>query len=294
MAGDITLTGQSGIHSHRDQNLTKHSLFMGGLNTKNAALQQYTPLKTGYARIFVVRMPKFMTTIAPNMSKRFKHMLEYGFTGVDGIQNTTLEFDQVTGGYVGRSFDTAVNAKDDTSEITIKLYEFSGSPLREYVDLWLTGIIDPQTGLCHYHGAIDMDVPMAQHNHTMEMIFVNTDPTGRSDGIEHVAMFTNMMPKEVKKDHFNFEAGQHNVTQVDLSFTAVKYESPQINMVGAKLLDKYKVLRNYLYFHSDFDVVGDNITEKGQPSKIVSLPSEISDWDDKFAEDLNNRFPVKD
>ena len=84
----------------------------------------------------------------------------------------------------------------------------------------------------------------------MEIIFVSTDPTGMD--IEYAAMFCNMMPKSVKISHFNYESGTHDAVLTDLEFTATKYESPQINTIAAALLDKYRILRDYLDFNSGY------------------------------------------
>lgn len=259
MATDIN-TLQSNIKQY-SKDMTQYSLFLGGLNVKNKALDQYSPLKTGYARIFFVKMPTFMNKIMPNKTKNFKHLLEYGFVGVDGIQNTTLEFEQITGGYSGRQFDVGTTAKDETNEVTVKVYEFAGSPVREYTDMWMTGISDPFTGIGHYHGAMDLDPTLqySQANHTAEAIYVQTDPTGRHTGIEYACLLANMMPKTVKKDHLNYEAGQHPIVQVDIPFTCVKYESPQINLIATELVKKFAILRDYLEFTSGYtttDVAG--------------------------------------
>jgi hypothetical protein len=72
--------------------------------------------------------------------------------------------------------------------------------------------------------------------------------------IEHCAMFCNMMPKSVKLSHFNYESGSHPAVLNDLEFTATKYESPQINTIGAALLEKYRILRDYLDFNSGLQV----------------------------------------
>ena len=236
------------------QNITQYSLFLGGLNVKSDALAAYDPLKTGYARIFFMKMPKFMETILPNKTKKFKHLLEYGFVGVDGIGNVTLDFEQITGGYAGKSFDVASVAKDETTSITVKVYEFSGSPVREYTEMWISGISDPFTGIGHYHGAMDIDSTLkyAAVNHTAEAIYVSTDPTGRSSGIEYACLLTNMIPKTVKKDHFNYTAGEHQIVQTDIEFTVVKYESSQINTIAKALMDKFNILRDFLNFDSGY------------------------------------------
>lgn len=239
-----------------DQNMTKYALFMGGLNAKHDALKQYSPYVTGFTRIFMTKMPRFMDLMYPNKTKQFRHLVEYGFVSFDGIQNLNLEFAQMTGGYNATSLDVATTSKDDTNEVTIKVFEFSGSPVREYMELWITGISDHKSGLAHYHGALDHGIRHAQHNHTAEMFVVNTDATGRHDGVESVVFLANMMPKTVKKDHFNYQAGSHEIVEMDLTFSCVPYYSSQINDVGRALIGKYNILRDYLDYKSGYTATG--------------------------------------
>jgi hypothetical protein len=251
---DLGLTLQQHIKQYNDanNNIKNYSLFLGGLNATSKSLMQYDPLKTGYNRIFFVKMPEFMQTMYPNMTSRIKHIMEYGFTSIQGLGNVSLEFEQMTGGYAGRQLEVGSVSRDETNEITLSTYEFAGSPIREYMDLWISGIADPYTGLGHYHGAMDKGVKYAHQNHVAEAIYVATDPTGRHDGIEYCCLLTNMMPKQVKKDQFNYESGRHELVTVDTSFTCVKYESPQINELGVALMKKYQVLRDYLEFKTEY------------------------------------------
>ena len=267
---------QSNIKNN-NKDLTKYSLFLGGLNVKAKALEQYNPLKTGYTRIFVVQMPKFMNRILPLASKNFKHMIEYGFKSIDGIQNLTMEYEAITGGYAGRSFEIPTILKDETNAITIKLQEMSGSPVREYIEMWLSGISDPHTGLCHYHGALDKDsatgnagMEAIQANQVAEMIYVSTDNTGRE--IEFACLLSNMIPKVVKRDHYNYESGTHNAVEYDVEFTCTMYTSPDVNEVAKLLLDKYKILTNYLDFKSDY------IMSNGKLEANKFADSNIADW----------------
>jgi len=236
-------------------NLTRYSLFVGGLNATKRAIEQYDPLRLSSPRIFFVKMPPFLKALSEEKTKNFKHLLEYGFVSVNGLSNITLETDQITGGYNGRSFDVATFSRDDTNEITIRLYEFSGSPVREYLSLWVTGISDNLTGYGHYHGAREKNGKLmrySQANHTAEAIYVRPDPTGRSDSIEYACLFCNMMPKLIDIDHFNYESGSSPIIQIDIPFTCVKYESADINRIAVKLMEKYQILTNYLDFRSGY------------------------------------------
>lgn len=248
--------------------ITSYSYWLGGANTKNAALAQFDPLRTGYGRIFILQMPKFVKHLLPDETEKFKHLLEYANTGIDGIAGYTVDFGQMTGGYVGTSVDIPTNAKDDTNSVNIKLYEVSGSLVRTYLDFWISGVSDVFAGYSHYHGArkFDSSLVSCQANQTMEAIYVVTDPSGEE--LEYACLLTNMFPKASPHDHMNYSAGEHNLVDLSIEFTAVKYMSAQINEVGKKLLDKFNVQRNYLQMHSGYDT-----------SDIAKLPdSEIKDW----------------
>ena len=68
-------TLQSNIKKYNSDFITNYSLFLGGLNATQKALEMYDPLKTGYARIFFIKMPVFMEKIMPSETKRFRHLL---------------------------------------------------------------------------------------------------------------------------------------------------------------------------------------------------------------------------
>ena len=242
-------TIQSNI-KRNTKDFSEYSMFLGGMDVSSKNIDQFDPLRGGYVRIFLVRLPRFMEVLDLDMAKRFKHFVEMGFIGISGLGNTTLEMQAIEGGYANNKFDIPSVCKDETDGITIKVYELSGSPIREFIDTWMTGISDPLTGLSHYHGVISDTCTYKAANHIMEMFYVATDPTGQE--IEYSCMLANMMPKVVHKEFLDYEPGQHNAFQMDLEFTATRYESPQINEISAALLDKYKLLRDYLSFNSGY------------------------------------------
>ena len=251
-------TIQTGIKQNT-KDFGEYGLFLGGLDVTSKNIDQFDPLREGFSRIFLMRMPRFMEERDMEMTRRFKHLVEFGFTRIDGIQDMNMDTEDVTGGYVGAKFQIPNIVRDETDGITIQVYEFTGSPVREFMDTWMTGISDPLTGLAHYHGTMSEEIPYRASNHTMEAIYVATDPTGNDP--EYACMFANMMPKSVKKAQFNFSSGSHPAVQMDLEFTATKYESPQINEVANALLQKYKILRDYLSFRSPYT-----------PQDVQSLP----------------------
>ena len=276
-------TLQSNIKNNTTD-MTGYSLFLGGLNVKRAALEQYNVLKTGKGRIFLTKMPYFMKELMPEATKNFKHVIEYGFMNIDGIQDLTMEFDQITGGYAGRQFEIPTILKDDTNEITIKILEFAGSPMREYIEMWLSGVSDPNSGFTHYHGlAIPQEengvmqaakVEVSQANHTMEAFYVMTDATGFN--IEFACMLCNMFPKGIARNQFNQESGTSAHVELDLAFTCTMYTSPDINAVAQLLLNKYRVLYNYLDFQSDTAKYDSKTGLYLDPNEFAA--SNIKDW----------------
>lgn len=257
------LSFQSNAHELKGDSLQNYALFTGGLNVTHEALKQYDPLRTGFGRIFMIRKPVFLDVEGyKEKLANFKHILEYANIGVNGNNNISMNFNQMQGGYTNRQMEMPNIATDDANELTIRTYEFSGSPVREVLELWMNGTADFQSGFAHYNGYVKVDgdqnaykgtgIDYSQANHTAEFIYTVTDPTGVN--VEYAALFANCFPKEIKLDHFNMESGQHDLVQLDVSFTCTRYRSPQINAAAAALLKKYSVLVNSLNFNSGVSV----------------------------------------
>ena len=242
-------TIQTGAHQYNNANLTDYSLMMGGLNVTHDVLEQYDPLITGYGRLFMVRKPQVMTTLVSEKFKKFKHILEYGNTQVQGLGDVAVEFQQITGGYAGRSFEIPSVAKDETNSIQITVFEFSGSPVREMLHTWINVVSDLQSGFAHYGGLIASgNLEYSQANHTAEFIYVVTDRTGMK--VEYSCLLANCFPKGYKNSQFNYQSGEHNFVETQIDFACTKYESIDINEKAKQLLQNYQVLVNSLEFHS--------------------------------------------
>ena len=267
MATKEIQTIQTGIKTHDYDELTNYALFMGGLNVTHDVLQNYDPLKTGYGRLFMVRQPVFLQDNIPDKLKKFKHILEYGNTAVQGINDVSVQFASITGGYVGKSFEIPTVATDDTNSFTVTCYEFSGSPIREVLHTWINGTTDLLTGLTHYNGA-DSKIERLQANQTAEFIYVSTDNTG--ENVEYACLFANCFPRSVKNDQFNYTSGEHNLVEYNIEFSCTKYESIQINEVGKSLLNRYKLLANSLNFYSGISDSDDLTLGKGSSYDVTT------------------------
>jgi len=266
MAASTPVTIQSGIHNSEYSNSIKdYALFMGGTNVAHDVLAQYDPLKTGYNRIFMVRKPIWLDEYfggkGANNNKldKFKHILEYGNVSISGLSDISVNTNSIQGGYTGKSFEIPSYAEDGTNSLSIQVYEFSGSPVREVLHEWINGTTDLMSGLTHYNGILgnkttdgtDVAITANQANQTAEFIYVATDCTGTE--VEYACMFANCFPKNIPLDPFNYSSGQHELVETTIEFTATKYESTQINILAKALINKYKVLSNSLNFYSGID-----------------------------------------
>lgn len=288
--GTIMSGGQNMKHfASEASEFTKYALFLGGTNVTNEVLAQYDPLRTGYGRLFMVRTPLWMTNMYPNETKIFKHMLEYGNTAVQGINDVQVEFDSITGGYVGKSFEIPKTATNSTTEFSVKVYDFSGSPMRKYLHAWINGTTDMLTGLTTYHG--DTDLERKQSNQTAEFIYVATDNTG--ERVEYACLLANCFPKQLNTDVFNYTAGDHGIVETDIPFTCTLYESININKVACKLIEKYKILANSLNFFSGYtpdDNSRTGIMRTSNGSYYDAASGEITSFSD--SDKANSMSPI--
>lgn len=240
-------TIQSNIKSN-SKNYKKFSYFLGGIDVTQQNLDQFTPYIQGVSRIFLYQPPIYMQKQYPTQTKNFKSLIETGYTRIDGIGDISVDFVEFEGGFNADKFSNVSTARDDTDTLTISVYEQSGSPLREYLDTWVTGTRDIRSGIAHYHGALKdhTSVKYGEKYHTAEFIYITMDPTGQD--IEYACMFAHAFPTKVPKSHLNYEKGQRDNVLMDLEFRVKKYESPAINQVAQYYLNASQVEYNYLKF----------------------------------------------
>ena len=249
IGNDVKGTIMEGIKEPSVSDITKYALFLGGTNATHDVLMSYDPLRTGYGRLFMVRKPVFLIDTIPTSFNNFKHILEYGNISVQGITDITMNFESMTGGYVGKGLEIPMATSDSMNTFTVSVYEFSGSPVRKVIDSWINGTSDTLSGLQTYNGASE-DIQRIVANETAEFIYVATDQTGKK--VEYACMLAGCFPETINLDAFQYQSGQHGLVTYDITFHCIRYNSMQINKVAAALLDKYRIMANSLNFYSGF------------------------------------------
>ena len=137
----------------------------------------------------------------------------------------------------------------------------TGSPVREFIETWLTGMRDPRSGVAHYHGQVETPteegIEYCERNHTGEFIYVALDPTAQF--IEYACLLAHVWPKNVPKEHLNYQSGQRDVVTMSLEFAATKYEGRYINDIAAYYLSKSNLKYNYLEFNPMHTTEGEEL-----------------------------------
>jgi hypothetical protein len=272
---DARNTIQTGLRKN-DKNYKKFSYFTAGIDVTQQNLDSFDPYIRGRGRIFMHTPPKFMMKQFPDLTRNFKSYIETGYKSVTGIGNMSVDFETFEGGFNGQKFENVSKVTDETDTMTITVYEQSGSPVREFMETWVTGVRDPRSGIAHYHGAIqNANTAYGEKYHTAEFIYYVLDPTAKQ--IEYACMFAHAFPKNIDKDHYNYESGNNGNVELTLDFSVTKYESNYINQIAQWYMFADAMDWNYLNFNPNASV-----TKKGE---------QVSIWYDL---DLDNaRAPYK-
>lgn len=304
------ITNQTGgLEWHGGRDITDYSLLIGGLNAANNALKHYTPLVTGFSRLFIVRPPWFVidyckkvdggsSWYSPNsLWIQCKHILEYCFLSITGFQNPTIAVDPLTGGYAGRTLNIPTGREGHTNQITITVPEFSGSPMRAlFYDIWMGGMVDEISGATTYQGKVAVDKynnpayvpgdatigtssqpgigkPVNEAYHSAEAIYVQTDRSLAN--VENAIMCAHMYPIQFQENNEFAGGGQHELMQAQITFNVVTYRSTPVTAIADKLLKTYFISCNSMNMNPE---LGSIFTNDGlvDTSKLGAVPRERS------------------
>jgi hypothetical protein len=305
MAIPGVITAQTGGRQFDAPDITKYSLFVGGVNATHHALANYSPLMNGFGRLFMVRPPKAILRMfagnsanlysSDNLFIQFKHILEYMNRSVSGFGEKTLEVAQtpIEGGFAGRSFRTPTVTRDNTTEVTISVYELSGSPIYTVIDAWMNAIGDENSGLATYGGLIsggkdqnnketrlyrrsDEDPNEAfaynEANHTAEFIYVLHDRSGSQ--VERAVLLADCYPLNLPQANVldDTPGGAHDNVTYDLRFNCTVYRSPIITSIANDLLKQYRIVSNSLNFNPE---LGDAVYADGNTGLLNRALGEV-------------------
>ena len=189
----------------------------------------HDPYISGYAFIKWLSVPKWI-------DQNFKDFSERNFKAFSGVNDITMDTAGVTAGFTRTelAFDTNITK---TGDFTLKYQEHSGSPLTSIYNAWVSGIRDPKTGIATYPK--EANLPYHSSNHTGTLLYVVTRPDAdnfEGKNIEFAALFTRCMPTKIPLNHFNFESGSHDPTELDQEFKAYMHIGAAVEDFAAKYI----------------------------------------------------------
>lgn len=307
MAIPGVITAQTGGRQFDRPDITKYSLFVGGVNATRNALENYSPLMNGFGRLFMVRPPKAILHMfagqsdgdvysSENLFMQVKHIMEYMNRSVTGFQDKVLENagTPIQGGFANRMFNTPTVTKEQTNQVTIGLYEFVGSPIYQVIDSWMNAIGDENSGLATYGGLISggrdankketrlyrragdkedaVAFPFNEANHTAEFIYVLHDRSGAQ--VERAVLLADCYPLGIQQAQVLDmpQGGTHDNVTYEINFNCAVYRSPIITSIANDLLKQYRIVSNSLNFNPE---LGDAIYADGNVNSFQKSLGEI-------------------
>ena len=253
------------------------NFFNGGLELTNNELKNFDPLVTGYAFICWISLPSWLATAGFG---DFKQLTERNFKSLQGISDIELESQAYQYGFADNEYHVASNITKANTEITIKHQEFSGSPIKNAYQAWVSGIRDPETGIATYPALYDLEYKAA--NHTGEFLYIVTRPDGNTanyNNIEFAAYFTNVFPTRIPLAHLNYDQGDKSVVEIEIPL--------KCNMHISKYVDEYALvkLKELYSFRSEGLFRPDGYSELDNKDRFITTSKNHTSNSPSYADD---------
>ena len=232
---------QGGTTNISSRSLLDSRLWHGVPQLTEEQLSMFEVAYTGHTFIFVVKVPRFMTdglyrnTDMHYQMKNLKAVIERASTGFSGAQNIIANSaDQEDGN--GRKVSHIVNVTKEQGNISLRLHEFAGLPVKNAIETWLTGIYDYKSQHGSYHGNLGINGGWCLANHSMSILVVQVTPDWTT--IQDAAYYYNMVPTEVPFQHFDWTKGDQTIVDdYDIEFYANEERSPAIMYAAEKYMN---------------------------------------------------------
>jgi hypothetical protein len=224
----------------------------------NTQVLDFDPLVTGYSFIVWTKLPFWVEKTYGN----FADMTQKNFKGFEGITSLDLETAQYNHTFNGNAYEYATSIKKANTTFTLKHQEFSGNPIKNMYQFWVTGIRDPETDIAVYPRAFGCSY--GAKNHTGELLYIVTRPDANNverNNIEFAAYYTAVMPLTIPMGHFNYTQGDHQSPEIDINFVGDLHVGPEVD--------------NYAY-----DVLSDQDSVNGILAKPYPILT-VADFDPK-------------
>ena len=216
------------------RNITSYMLSRGVADFSD--LYQWDNYETGYAFLFVLEIPRFLEELKKKnneyrqLIEGYRHILEYDFKNLSGIEDMTAETSTLTDGINEINVITRVREQSNGS-FTMRYYERSGSIITKVNELYLRGIKDPRTQVKRYHGLLDPDstkskIKAGYENECFTFLYFNTDNT--CTNIEKAFLLASCQPQNAELSMYEYEKGNIEWRELNYTFSGFPITGPGV------------------------------------------------------------------
>ena len=286
--------------------VTSFTLMRGVTDFSN--LQQYDLFETGYSFLVCLQIPKFLhnakslNSMYATLIDSYCHIIEYDFTGAQGIEAITTETGALTNNIDTLNVITKVTEQGGTN-FSMNYFERSGAIITKTHELFLRGIKDPRTQLKRYLGLItgprsDTEtgtnttvngtnitaMEAAYQNEVFHYLLIVTDNTGYN--VEKAFILASAQPSQANTEIYNVTKGDIGFSQFAVQMNAFPITGRLVNKKASDLLAYINKATCFDEMEFGYNILGDknnsgvDIDEIGQSmtaSKVFNSSDSIVD-----------------
>jgi hypothetical protein len=220
-------------------NFKSSTFYSGAFNTKTLPVD---PLVTGFAFIKWISLPSWISSTYDWFSSVTEKNLK-SFNGNDDVEISPIGM-QI--GFTGNESQFAGAMGSKGTGFTMSHNEFSGSPVTEAYNYWVSSVRDPHSGIASYPAEHGVDY--CARNHTGELLYVVLKPSaGRVSGdvsiesqIEEATYYTNVMPLKIQRSHLNYSQGTQESPTVEQTFMGDRFFGAGVLEYAASVLSTFE------------------------------------------------------
>jgi len=197
--------------------------FTGKMNTQNL---NFDPLITGYSFIIWTKLPFWVEGTYGD----FAHMTQKNFKAFEGLSDIELQTGQYAHTFNGNNYEYATTITKGNTQFSLRHQEFSGNPIKNMYQFWVTGIRDPETDIALYPRAFHCEY--GAKNHTGELLYIMTRPDANNvtmQNIEFAAYYTAVFPLRVPIAHLGYTQGDHNSPEIEINMVGDLHIGPEVD-----------------------------------------------------------------
>lgn len=249
------------------------SWFTGKMNTQKL---DFDPLVTGYAFIIWTKIPFWVNASFPN----FREFTQKNFKAFEGLSDIELQTGQYNHTFNANAYEYATTIQKGNTQFSIRHQEFSGNPVKNMYQFWVTGIRDPETDIAVYPRAFNCEY--GAKNHTGELLYIVTRPDANNvtaHNTEFAAYYTAVMPLKVPIGHMSYTQGDHNSPEIDINFVGDLHIGPEVDdfaqqvMSGESSIDGFQIVTPYQFITSALFKPGNEGETRGDGLYINDNPN---------------------